>query len=155
MGVLGLRYSQVLGLSAGHLSVELGEPEQRRPHALLAHLGGLTLRLEALIAHKTVAAGDLERYHHPVTGLDVGNLGTDLLYHAHRLVAEDVTLLHKRREYLVEVKVGAADVGRRDAYDGVGGFLYGGIGNAIYPNVAFAMPPKCLHLRPPMILSVL
>ena len=45
----------------------------------------------------------------PVAGLDVGDLGADLLDDAHRLVAEDVALVHERAQHLVEVQVGAAD----------------------------------------------
>ena len=35
--------TQELGLPAGYLPIELAEPEQRGPHALLAHLGSLAL----------------------------------------------------------------------------------------------------------------
>ena len=59
--VLGLRHAQVLGLAAGHLAVELGVAEQRGARAVLADLGRLALRLQALVAHEAVAAGDVER----------------------------------------------------------------------------------------------
>ena len=45
--VLRLRHPQVLGLAAGHLAVQLGVAEQRGARALLAHLRGLALRLQA------------------------------------------------------------------------------------------------------------
>ena len=41
--VVGLRDAQELRLAARHLAVELGVAEERRAHALLAHLGGLAL----------------------------------------------------------------------------------------------------------------
>ena len=52
--VLGLRHPQVLGLPAGHLAVELRVAEQRGALALLAHLRGLALRVQALAAHEAV-----------------------------------------------------------------------------------------------------
>src|SRR3712207_8831270 len=92
--------SQVLGLAAGHISVELGVAEQRGAEALLAVLRGLALRLQALRAHPAGAAGDVERDDDPVAGLDGGDRGADLAHHAHRLVAHDVALRHERRHDL-------------------------------------------------------
>ena len=88
MGVVGLRDAQVLGLPARKLPVELGVAEQGRAHALLAHLGGLALGLQPPLAHEAVPAGDLEGDHHSVSGRQVGDLWSDLLHHAHRLVAK-------------------------------------------------------------------
>jgi hypothetical protein len=51
-------------------------------------LGRLTLREELPLAHPAVPAGDIEGDHDAVAGLDVGDLGADLLDDAHRLVAE-------------------------------------------------------------------
>ena len=51
------------------------------------------------------------------------DLGADLLDDAHRLVAEDVALVDERAEHLVEVQVRAAQAGRGDADDRVGGLL--------------------------------
>jgi hypothetical protein len=45
-----------------------------------------------------MTAGDVERDHHAISALDVRDLGAYLLDNAHRLVAEDVTLLEKRTE---------------------------------------------------------
>src|SRR3712207_6868985 len=56
--------SQVLGLAAGHLPVELGVAEQRGAEALLAVLRGLALRLQALRAHPAGAAGDVRSEEH-------------------------------------------------------------------------------------------
>ena len=117
--VLRLRHPQVLGLPAGHLPVELREAEQRGAHALVAVLGGLALRLEVARAHPAVSAGDVERDDDAVADLEIPCLGPDLLDDAHRLVAEDVALVEERPEDLVEVQVGAADRGARDAHDRV------------------------------------
>ena len=89
--VVGLRDAQVLGLATRDLAVELCVAEQGGPRALVADLGRLALGLEAVVAHPARAAGDVERDHDAVALGDVLDVGTDLLDHAHRLVAEHVT----------------------------------------------------------------
>ena len=112
--VLRLRDAQELGLPAGHLAVELGVAEQRGAHALLAHLGRLALRLQPVLAHEAVTAGDVERDDDAVAGLrGRRDLRADLLDDAHRLVAEDVALAEERAEDLVEVQVRAAQARSR------------------------------------------
>jgi hypothetical protein len=64
-------------------------------------LSRLALREQALVTHEAVPAGDVERDHHSVTGLDLLHLGADLLDDAHRLVAEDVAFTDERPEHLV------------------------------------------------------
>ena len=84
---------------------------------------------------KQRAAGDVERDHHAIALGDVGDLGADLLDDAHRLVAEDVALAHERAEDLVEVQVGAADAGRRDADDRVGRVFDARVGDVVDADV--------------------
>ena len=69
--VLGLRDAQQLGLAAGDLAVELRVAEQRGAHALVADLRRLALRLQPVVAHEAVPAGDVERDDHPVADGDV------------------------------------------------------------------------------------
>ena len=70
--VLRLRHAQVLGLAAGHLAVELRVAEQRRARfpgrvtCVVSHC-----EYSAEVAHQAVAAGDVERDHDAVAGLDV------------------------------------------------------------------------------------
>ena len=127
---LGLRHPQVLRLGARHLAVQLAEAEQRGAHALVAHLGGLALRVQPLGAHPAVPATDLERHDDPVPDLEVARLGADLLDDAHRLVTEDVALAHERAERLVEVQVRAADSARGDPDDRIVRFLEIGSGTS-------------------------
>ena len=108
--VLRLRHPQVLGLAAGHLAVELGVAEQRGARAVLAHLGGLALRLQARASHIKQWPQEM------LNGITTRSpdarsvtVGADLLDDAHRLVAEDVARVDERAEHLVEVQVGAAD----------------------------------------------
>ena len=70
VGVLRLGHAQVLGLPTRNLAVEFGVAKERRPHAVFPDLGGLALGLEILVAHETVAAGDLEGNHHAVAALE-------------------------------------------------------------------------------------
>jgi hypothetical protein len=146
VGVLRLRHAQELGLPAGYLAIELRVSEQRRAHALLAHLRGLTLGLQALVAHVAVAAGHLERDHHAVAGRDLGDLAAHLLDDAYRLVPQHVALSHERAHHLVEVQVRAADRRRGDANDRVRRLLDLGVRDLVDPNVALSVPSRCLHV---------
>jgi hypothetical protein len=143
--VVGVLDSHVLGLAAGDLAVELRVAVELCPHALLADLGRLALGLKALVTHEAVPAGDLERHHHAVTWHEIRDLPADLPHDPHRLVAEDVALAHERAQDLVEVKVGAADVRRRDLDDRVGGILDRGVRDILVADVALALPSECLH----------
>jgi len=105
VGRLRQRNPQVLGLTTGHLAVQLAEAEQRSPRALLSHLGGLALREQARPAHPALATRDLERDDDPVAHAQVADLGANLLHDPHRLVAQDVADTHERTESLVQVQV--------------------------------------------------
>jgi hypothetical protein len=98
-----------------------------------------------------VSAGDLERDDHAVARREVGDLGAYLLDYTHRLVAEDVALLHERRQNLVEVEVGAADRRGRDAYDRVVRLLDRRVGDFVYPDIPLAVPRQRLHSASPSV----
>src|SRR5947209_11286158 len=105
--------------------------------------------MESLRAHEARAAGDVERDHDALTGMDPGDAGANLLHDAHRFVAENVTLAQERAEYLVQVQVGSADTGRRDPHDRVGRVFDLRIGDRVDADVTLAVPCHCLHLRSP------
>src|SRR5690606_747602 len=90
MVVISQRYPQILRLPTRHLAVELRVAEEGCTAAVLAHLGGLALRLQSLAAHETVAARDRERNDDAVADSQLGDIGADLYNDAHRLVSEDV-----------------------------------------------------------------
>ena len=142
---VGVRDPQELGLAAGDLTVELGVAQQRRTRAVLGDLRGLALRGQLLGTHGAAPAGDGERDHHAVAGAHVGDLCTDLLDDAHRLMAYDVTGGHERAEHLVEVEVRAADRGGGDADDRVGGVLEDGVGHGLDAHAFGALPGHCSH----------
>ena len=145
VGVLRLGHAQVLRLPAGHRSVEVRVAEQRGAHALLAHLRGLALGLQILLAHVAVPAGDLEGDHDAVAGREVRDRAAHLLDDAHRLVAEHVALVHERPQDLVEVQVGPAQAGGGDADDRVRRFVDRRVGDLVDADVALAVPGECLH----------
>jgi hypothetical protein len=145
---LRLGDAKQLGLPTGHLAVELGVAEQRGAHALVAILGGLALRVELVIAHPAGAAGDVEGDDDAVPGLDLCDLGADLLDDPHGLVAEDVALVDERSEHLVEVQVRAADGRRGDAHDRIGRLLDRRVGHGVDPNVPLAVVGQRLHRSP-------
>ena len=70
-------------------------------------------------AHEAVPAGDVERDDNPVPHGDVGDLRTDLLHDAHRLVAQDVAGFHVRAQHLIQVQIGSTDRRRGDLDDGI------------------------------------
>jgi len=74
-----------------------------------------------------------------------GDLRADLLHDAHRLVTEDVALVHEHAQHLVEMQVGAADGCRGDPHYGVVGRFDAGIRNAVDADVAPTMPGDSFH----------
>ena len=90
-------------------------PGRRVAPQLLGHprvgVGVLAQRVQLLLAEAAVAAGDGERHDDAVADLQVLDRRPDLDDLAHELVAEDVALLHRRDEAVVEVQIGAADRG--------------------------------------------
>ncbi|CAH0295882.1 hypothetical protein SRABI128_04026 [Microbacterium sp. Bi128] len=143
--VVGQRHPQVLGLPAGHLAVQLGEAEQRRAAVVLAHLRGLTLRLQSAQAHEAVSARDVEGHHDAVADRERRHGRAHLDDDAHGLVSEHIALVEERPEEFVQVQVGAADRRRRDLHDRVGRFEDRGVGNLLDAHVALALPGQCLH----------
>ncbi|OEI68888.1 hypothetical protein Cus16_1377 [Curtobacterium sp. ER1/6] len=144
--VVGVRHAQVLGLAAGDLAVHLRVPEERGTGAVLLHLGGLALRLEAVLAHPAVPARDVERDDDAVADLEVRDGRADLLDDAHRLVAEDVALVDVRAEDPVQVQVGAADRRGGDPHDRVGRLLDGRVGDGLDGHLLGALPGQCAHV---------
>jgi hypothetical protein len=92
-----------------------------------------------------MAAGDVEGDDHSVACLDVRDLAADLLDYAHRLVPEDIAGSHEGPENLIEVEVGAAQSGRRDTHDGVGGLLEDGFRDVVYADISPTVPGNCFH----------
>src|SRR5690606_29175301 len=133
------------GLPAGHLPVELRVTEQRGTAAVLAHLRGLALRLQAPAAHEAVAARDVEGNDHAVADGEQCHVRPDLDDLAHRLVPEDVPAIEERTQQLVQVQVRAADRGRGDADDRITGLLDHRVLDLVDPDVALSLPGECFH----------
>jgi uncharacterized protein (TIGR03086 family) len=143
------RHPEVLRLTAGDVPVELAVAEEAGAGAVLVVLRGLALAVELAVAHPAGAAGDVERDDDAVTDLQLRDGAADLLDDPHRLVADDVTGLHERRQRLVEMQVRAAQPGRGDLDDRVGRLLDPGVGHLGHLHVVRALPGDCLHVAFP------
>ena len=109
---VGHGHARVLGLAARVAAHHVRVAEQARARKavdLLLHpgvrVGVVARREQAAPAEEAVAAGDGERHDHAVADLQVRHRLADLDHLAHELVAEDVALLHRRDEAVVEVQV--------------------------------------------------
>ena len=142
---VALRDPQRLGLAAGDLAVELRVAEKRCALVLLVHLRRLALRVEPLLTHPAVPARDVERDDDPVARLHALDLAAHVRDDSHRLVPEDIALLHERGEHLVEVQVRAADPARGHLDDHVRRLLDRRIRDLVHPHVALAVPDDRLH----------
>ncbi len=99
------RNAQQLGLSARHLAVQLGVAKQRRTGAVLVHLGGLALRMQAVSAHPAVAAGNVEWDDDSVADAECGDVFAGRLDDPHRFVPEHVARIQKRGQHRVQVQI--------------------------------------------------
>src|SRR5919108_2316335 len=154
---MGLRNTQVLGLSTGNGTVELGVTEERGAFILIDHLRSLALRKESLVAHEAPTAGDVEGNDNSISRLYVRHLCSHFLDDAYGLMAEDVTFLHVHPEHFIEVEIGAAYATRGDSYDRVRGLFDYRVGDLLYPQISPSMPSQRSHTltsfgRPPEAL---
>jgi len=125
---------------ATHIFVHSPEPDQLRAIQFYGQL---------LLAAPAVAAGDRERHHDAVPDPEVPDIRPDLDDLAHELVPDDVALLHRGDEPVVEVQVGAADRRRRDLDDRVAAVQDLRIRHLLHPDGALALPAVRPHRGPP------
>jgi len=143
---VGPRHPQRLGLAAGvrpHVGIAVGAT--REPGVDLGAEAGV-----AGLAVPAVPAADVERQHDPVALLQTADAGTDLLHHAHVLVAQGLPGLD-RGPALVHVEVRPADVGRRDADDGVVRVHDRGVGDVGDGDVRRAVVDERAHEVLPVV----
>src|SRR5699024_10250759 len=93
----------------------------------------------------TRPAGHIKRNDDAIAGLQIIDGGADFFHDAHRLVADDVALGHKRRQHLIEVQIGSADCSGGYPNNGIGGILNLWIGDFFDGDVASALPGDCSH----------
>jgi hypothetical protein len=101
--------------------------------------------VEPVTAHPAIPAGDVEWDHDSVADAELGDPGADLLDDSHRFVPEHVSGIQIRREHGIEMQVGAAQAGARDADDDVVGLLDGRVRDGVDADVAGALPGKSSH----------
>jgi hypothetical protein len=74
-------------------------------------------RIQAALAEKTRSASDGKRDDDAVADLHAAHVGAGRDDLAHEFMSEDIALFQRRNDAVVQVQVGAADRGQRDAYD--------------------------------------
>ena len=135
-GAVGQRDPHVLALGAVQgAAVRVGAAE---PLDLRAGRG------DALAAVHAGAVADRERRDHEVALAQGGHPGAGLLDDADHLVADRVRV-GRRAQTAPGPQVGAADAGRDDPHDGVGGQLDPRVGAALPADVTRRVPHRCMH----------
>jgi hypothetical protein len=149
-------HARILGLPAGVAAREVRVAEDSRggvAEQLLSQprvrVGVLAQGEQLLLAVPAVSASDRERNDDAVANLQVRDAAAGLHDLAHELVAEDIALLHRRDEAVVQVKIRAADRGRGHAHDGVTPVHDRRIRHVVDAHVVLAVPAGGSHGRPP------
>ena len=78
-------------------------------------------------------------------GVDGSDVRPHLFDHAHRLVAEDVALVHECSQHLVQVQVGPTMFGAGHPDHRVAGVLDPRVGHLVHAHVPLAVPHHCSH----------
>ena len=100
------------------------------------------------LAEETRAAERLAVHRHTVAGLEAGDVGADLLDHAHELVPQHRVGHRARHRAAHDMQVARADGRARHAHDGVGGKLQRGLRALLQRDVAVAVVHQCFHGGP-------
>ncbi len=150
---VGLGNTHEFGLSARNAAIQVAVSEQRGPglgvflvdDGAAPGVGGLAGREQLQVAVEALPARDGERDHHAVALLHAQHGGPHLLDDAHEFVAEDVAVLHHRDLAAVDVQVGTADGGCRDAQDDVVRVDDLRIGDGLDPYILRAVVGEGFH----------
>ena len=144
--------AEILGLAACVAAQHMGIAEQSgggMTPQLLGHLvigvGALAARKEAFLAKETFAAGNRERNYDSVANLELLVFRPDLDNLAHGLMAQDVSLFHRRHDAVEQMEIRAADGAGGDLDDGISPVLDLGIRHGVAANVVFAVPSQRSH----------
>src|SRR5206468_8311052 len=97
------------------------------------------------LTEKAVAAGDRKWHDDAIPWFQVGNVAAYLDNFSHELVPQDVALLHRRNEAIVEMQVRSADRRGCNPDNGVPCIQYLRIRNFLDPDIVFVVPASCFH----------
>src|SRR5689334_2105105 len=106
----------------------------------------LAQRPHVVLTAPALTACNRERHDHTIPDFDLFYFLADFHHLAHELVAEDVTVLHRRHESVEEMQIGSTDCRRRDTYDGVTVVENLWIGHVFDFDVFRALPAVSSHL---------
>ena len=107
---------------------------------VLVGIGSLAAGIEAAPAEEAFPARDRERHDDAVADLEPGVLPSDFDDLAHGFMADDIAVLHRGNDAVIDMQVGTADGAGRDLDDRIASVLDLGIRNFLAAHVAFAMP---------------
>jgi hypothetical protein len=151
---VGVWNAGVLSLSAGVPAQHVRIAEEARrgiPVHLLRNVGvWVRIVAEAVpsgVAVVAMTARDRKRHHHAIADLQIFDLLAGVYDLPHKLVTENVPFFHRGDVAFVEVKVGAADGGKRDVDDRVPRVHNFRVGDLFDLYVVGALPAKCFHTR--------
>jgi hypothetical protein len=82
-------------------------------------VGIVAQRVHLLLAEKAVPARDRKPYHDAVARAKVFDLRADLDDFPHEFVSQNIALLHRRDQAVIQMEVGTADRGRSNFHHGV------------------------------------
>src|ERR1044072_7266551 len=105
----------------------------------------LTKGKQLLLAEETTATRDRKWHHNTVAHFQISHFTTHFHNLAHELMTENIALLHRGNETIVEVQIGTADCRRRDLQDRVALVEDLRIRNLLDAHRRFAIPTVCSH----------
>jgi hypothetical protein len=117
---------------------------------LVIGVGALATGEEAFFAEETFSAGDSEWNHDAIANLQLSVFRSDLDDFAHGLVAENVTLFHRRHNAVEQMEVRTANGASRYLDDGIASMLNLRIRHALAADIVLGVPRKRFHLNSPV-----
>src|SRR6185369_1380718 len=98
-----------------------------------------------MLTEKTFPTADRERHYDLVADLELLHFRTGLNDFAHKFMSYDVSLLHRRNESVIEVKVRSADRRPRYPHDRIMRIQYLRVGHLFHPHISWSKPTNSLH----------
>ena len=117
--------------------------------AMEKFIGVIALTLQLILTKPAAPARDIERYDYTITFLHACYLSAYLFYHAHWFMADNKIMRHIRNFPVINMKVRAADRGRRNPDDYIIRFLNMSILNLFNFNVLHPLIGYRLHCPTP------
>lgn len=112
---------------------------------ILRFIRMVTLALHLMLAEEALPACYIERDNDPVALLDPGNLRAHLFHNPHRLMSDNVVIMHSRYFSVIDMQVRSANSGCGYADEDVILLLKPRIGDLLHFNFLLSLISHCLH----------